>query len=120
MAVLNSPNPGPAIVDNYPAILFDYRVLLFALPFFMLARQAGKLRLRPDRSAPWPYLVWFGLGYGLAECLALWAGEPAGPAAIKLVRAAMMAPRCFRWNSEGGRFGSPANRCRDCGLLRCL
>ncbi|MGA2059942.1 MAG: hypothetical protein ABSG67_05630 [Thermoguttaceae bacterium] len=103
MAVLNSSNPGPAIVDNFPATLFDYRVLLFALPFFMLARQAGKLRLRPDRSAPWPYLIWFGLGYGLAECLALWAGEPAGPIAIKLVRAAIMAPALFALLEFGRR-----------------
>jgi hypothetical protein len=103
MAVLNSPHPRLATVDNFPAILFDCRILLFALPFFMLARQAGKLRLHPDRSAPWPYLIWFGLGYGLAECLTLWVSEPAGPAAIRLVRAIIMAPALFALLEFGRR-----------------
>jgi hypothetical protein len=90
-------------VDNFPAILFDYRILLFALPFFMLARRAGKLRVRPDRSAPWAYLIWFGLGYGLAECLTLWAAEPAGPTAIGLVRAGIMAAALFALLEFGRR-----------------
>jgi hypothetical protein len=90
-------------VDNFPGILFDYRILLFALPFFMLARQTGKLRLRPDPSALWPYLIWFGLGYGLAECLWPWAGQPAGPIAIRLVRVAIMTPAMFALLEFGRR-----------------
>ena len=69
----------------------------------MLARQAGKLRLRPDPSAPWPFLLWFGLGYGLAECLAPWAAEPAGPTTLGLVRAAIMAPALFALLEFGRR-----------------
>ena len=90
-------------MDNFPAVLFDYRILLFALPFFMLARQAGKLRIRPDPSAPWPFLIWFGLGYGLAECLTPWSAEPAGPTALGLVRAAIMAPALFALLEFGRR-----------------
>ena len=78
-------------MDNSPAFAFDYVVLLFALPFFMLARQAGKLRMAGDSSAPWALLVWFGLGYGLAECLGLSPTEPAGPAALVLLRMALTA-----------------------------
>ena len=77
-------------MENLLALSFDYRLLLFALPFFMLARQAGKLRLHPDASAPWSLLVWVGLGYGLAECLTLSAMEAAGPTALRLVRAAII------------------------------
>jgi hypothetical protein len=90
-------------MDKFPAILADYRVLLFALPFFMLARQTGKLRLRPDPSAPWSFLIWFGLGYGLAEFLTPWAAEPAGPTALGLVRAAIMALALFALLEFGRR-----------------
>ncbi len=103
MVVLNSPHLGPTTVDNFPAVLFDYRVLLFTLPLFMLARQTGKLRLHPDQSAPWSFLIWFGLGYGLAECLTPWSVEPAGPFAIKVIRAAIMAPALFALLEFGRR-----------------
>jgi hypothetical protein len=76
---------------------------LFALPFFMLARQAGKLRLLPDRSAPWAFLIWFGLGYGLAECLAMWTTDPAGPDTLGLIKAAIMAPALFALLEFGRR-----------------
>ncbi|MGA2799698.1 MAG: hypothetical protein ABSE63_19115, partial [Thermoguttaceae bacterium] len=69
----------------------------------MLARQAGKLRLRPDPSAPWPYLIWFGLGFGLAECLAPWSGAPSGPTAMGLVKGAIMAPALFMLLEFGRR-----------------
>jgi hypothetical protein len=88
---------------HFPSIIFDYRILLFAMPFFMLARQAGKLRIRPDHSAPWLFLIWFGLGYALTECLALCVEEPAGSTVLGLVRAAIMAPALFALLEFGRR-----------------
>jgi hypothetical protein len=54
-------------VDYFSAIPFDYRIFIFAMPLVMLAWSAAKLRRRPDASAQWSFLLWFGLGFGLAE-----------------------------------------------------
>jgi hypothetical protein len=83
--------PWTSLMDNIPAFGLDYVVLLFALPFFILARQSVKLRVAGDSSAQWSLLVWFGLGYGLAECLGLSATGPTGPPVVALARAALTA-----------------------------
>jgi hypothetical protein len=54
-------------VDYFSAIAFDYRIFIFAMPLVMLAWSAAKLYRRPHASAPWSFLLWFGLGFGLAE-----------------------------------------------------
>jgi hypothetical protein len=78
-------------MDSFYTIQFYFRLFVFGLPFFMLAYQAAKLQRRPNTSAPWFFLIWFGLGYGLAEWLAIFAPEPTGPTALRLLRSAIMA-----------------------------
>jgi hypothetical protein len=91
-------------VDYFPAIAFDYRIFIFAMPFFMLAWSAAKLRLRPDASAPWFFLLWFGLGFGLAEFLA---------SAQYLSQAVLAMCALGAWTGLGiyrSKFDSPAGR----------
>jgi hypothetical protein len=82
-------------MDSIHIYQFYYRLLVFGLPFFMLAYQAMKLRRRPNTSATWLLLAWFGLGYGLAEWLAIFTSEPSRPAALELLRVAIVASSLF-------------------------
>lgn len=95
---------------------WNYAFGFYGLAFLLLAGIAEILRRRGERRLPWAWLGLFGLGYGLAQGLAMLGPSLVDPPGFHLARVALVAASflaLFEFGRRGlGHEGQPGFRLR--------